>query len=466
MDSQRSLIIKSADFFTQAVVYVMSREQRVQDNHAIVMAQRLAMEHQTPLYVLFVLDKKRNRSFEHYNFMLTGLKQVNTELDKLNIPFIIRHGNRTEVIPNFVNEINAGALFFDFSPLKQFRKDIKTISKTVKCQVQVIDSHNIIPLWQASDKQEYAAYTFRSKVHNKLSSFLISPTLITYHPFNGPKINSLTLDDAFKFISSLPKNGIKIRQSSGEVAAHQRLRDFLCNELSDYSQFRNDIAEDHQSGLSPYLHFGQISSLRVVLDTISYVNKPPLLLSENKLAKATLKNSFEDGMNALFEELIVRKELADNFCFYNQNYKSLNGAPSWARKSLDVHLADRRDYLYNLEDWEAALTHDEIWNSAQLELTKTGKMHGYLRMYWAKKILEWSVSSSEAIQTAIYLNDKYSIDGADPNGYVGILWSIAGLHDRPWFDRPVFGQVRYMNESGIRRNYQVDQYIKRIGSLL
>jgi len=170
-------------------------------------------------------------------------------------------------------------------------------------------------------------------------------------------------------------------------------------------------------------------------------------------------------MNALLEEIIVRKELSDNFCFYNKDYTSIKGAPVWAQASLKSHANDPREHLYTQEQLEACETSDEVWNAAQAEMNKTGKLHGYMRMYWAKKILEWSASPEEALKVAIYLNDKYSIDGADPNGYVGMLWSIAGLHDRPWFDRPIFGKVRYMNEAGLRRKYDVPAYIKRINEL-
>jgi len=461
----RIISLKTCPFSGNAVIYVMSRDQRIRDNHAIFEAQKLAIINKKPLYVLFVLGKKGYRSREHYSFMLNGIRQIKEDLNKLNINFILRYGKRIEIIPELARETNCGALLFDFSPLTSHRSDIKAITKLVKCQVHVIDSHNIIPVWQASEKQEYAAYTFRAKVHNLLARYLVDLPSIKRHPFNGHNIGSLSCDDLTMIINSLPSSGIKIKIPSGEAAAHHRLKEFLHNDLHQYSQLRNNFDVDGQSGLSPYLHFGQISSLRVAIDTINHVNIQPLLLSANKLVKPKGENNLEDGMNDLFEELIVRKELADNFCFYNENYKSIKGAPSWARKTLDEHLADKREYLYKLDDWEATLTHDNIWNSAQIELLKTGKMHGYLRMYWAKKILEWSVSPEEALNTAIYLNDKYSIDGADPNGYVGILWSIAGLHDRPWFDRPVFGHVRYMNKAGLRRKYNVTGYINRVNSL-
>ncbi|MFB0900904.1 MAG: deoxyribodipyrimidine photolyase, partial [Dehalococcoidia bacterium] len=165
-------------------------------------------------------------------------------------------------------------------------------------------------------------------------------------------------------------------------------------------------------------------------------------------------------INAYIEELVVRKELADNFCFYNHKYDSLEGAKEWAKLTLKLHANDRRIFQYKLQDWQNAKTHDLAWNAAQKELSHTGKMHGYMRMYWAKKILEWSESPESAIETAIYLNDFYSLDGGDPNGYAGIMWSIAGVHDRAWFERDVFGKIRYMNYKGLKRKFNLEKYIQ------
>jgi deoxyribodipyrimidine photo-lyase len=173
-----------------------------------------------------------------------------------------------------------------------------------------------------------------------------------------------------------------------------------------------------------------------------------------------------DDKAAFLEELIVRRELSDNFCFYNPDYDSFNGFHSWAKKTHSIHRDDKRQFTYNLEEFEFSETHDPLWNAAQMEMVKTGKMHGFMRMYWAKKILEWTSSPEEAMQTAIYLNDKYSIDGRDPNGYTGIAWSIGGVHDRAWGEREVFGKIRYMNYNGCKRKFDVEKYIKQINKIL
>jgi deoxyribodipyrimidine photo-lyase len=162
---------------------------------------------------------------------------------------------------------------------------------------------------------------------------------------------------------------------------------------------------------------------------------------------------------AFLEELIVRRELSDNFCFYNSSYDSVDGFHEWAKKTHKIHATDPRPYLYSLDQFENAGTHDPYWNAAQRQMVRTGKMHGYMRMYWAKKILEWSPSPRKALEIAIKLNDRYELDGRDPNGYTGIAWSIGGVHDRAWGERPVFGKVRYMNEAGLRRKFNLETYL-------
>jgi len=195
-----------------------------------------------------------------------------------------------------------------------------------------------------------------------------------------------------------------------------------------------------QSNLSPYLHFGQISAQRIALE----------------VRKARLD---PEAQKAFLEELIIRRELSDNYCYYNPDYDRPSGFPAWAQKTQATHQDDRREYDYSSEQLEKAQTHDPLWNAAQMEMVHKGKMHGYMRMYWAKKILEWTKSPEEAQRIAITLNDKYELDGRDPNGYTGIAWSIGGVHDRAWGERPVFGKIRYMSYNGSKSKFDVKGYI-------
>ncbi|KAL8452200.1 hypothetical protein Emed_001507 [Eimeria media] len=256
-------------------------------------------------------------------------------------------------------------------------------------------------------------------------------------------LNKLTYDKNVQ----LPKQWIP-----GTKAAFAALHDFCTKpRLSDYAS-RNNPAVAGQSGLSPWLHFGQLSTQRCVFN----VRKlgPGAKLG---VAAAAMRDSF-------IEELVVRRELAENFIFYNPKYDKVEGAHQWAQDTLAAHQRDRREHIYTLEEFEAAKTHDELWNAAQLQLVQEAKMHGFLRMYWAKKILEWTRSPESALEISLYLNDKYSLDGTDPNGVVGCMWSIAGVHDQGWGERPVFGKIRFMNLAGCRRKFPVDAFVKRFPS--
>ena len=462
MNQTRILRLNKNEFDGEAVIYVMSRDQRVHDNHALLSAQAAAIEHSVPLYVLFNLKVVKNRAREHYNFMLAGLQEAAAELRSLHIQFIMTKGDAVENILLVAANTKAGAIYFDFSPLKGSRDRAKKVASDFSGSTVVVDTHNTIPVWVASDKREFAAHTMRRKVHLNLETYMVEPDTMVKHPIDAAiAVESFSFEDAQSFISQIPARGITITAVPGEKAAAKHVEQFITHGLTDYAIKRNDIANDQQSGLSPYLHYGHISSLRVALEVIKHSDRRPLLFEEVKLASHGETPSICDGVNALLEEMIVRKELADNFCFYEPNYMSLSSGPDWAQKSLAAHSGDIREHIYSLEQWENAQTDDLSWNAAQNQLRKTGKIHGYMRMYWAKKMLEWSETPEMALADCIYLNDSYSIDGGDPSGYVGILWSMVGLHDRPWFERPVFGTIRYMNEGGLKRKFDLASYQKR-----
>ncbi|MFX1464962.1 MAG: deoxyribodipyrimidine photo-lyase [Promethearchaeota archaeon] len=442
MNQKRIRILKKSKKKTGPVVYWMCRDQRVNDNWALLFSQELALKR--PLAVVFCLVPQfLEATIRQYDFMLKGLQEVEKNLTEKNIPYYLLTGSPEEEIPKFVSEYEIGSLITDFSPLHTKKMWNRTVKDQIDIPFYEVDAHNIVPCWIASPKQEYAAYTFRPKIHRALPEWLEEMPQLQEHPISW-KAEIIKTD--WKRILKTLKTDQTVLEidwiKPGEKSAQKVLYDFLENKLSMYDQIRNDPTKNGQSHLSPYLHFGQISAQRVA----------------NEVRKSNINIQSKD---AFLEELIVRRELADNFCFYNSDYNSFEGFPDWAKKTLNEHRCDPRDFSYSLNEFENAQTHDNVWNAAQMEMVQQGKMHGYMRMYWAKKILEWTESPENALEVAIYLNDKYELDGRDPNGYVGIVWSIGGVHDRAWKERKVFGKVRYMSSKGLKSKFNMKAYIEK-----
>jgi deoxyribodipyrimidine photo-lyase len=427
-----------------AVVYWMSRDQRVADNWALLHAQSLALARQAPLAVVFTLaDSFLGATLRQFGFMLRGLAGVSKRLEELDIPFFLLRGNPPEEICSFIRQHNIGVLVTDFDPLRIKRGWHDQVAGSVPIPCIEVDAHNIVPCRVASTRQEFGAYTLRPKIHKLLPDFLDAFPSVVKHPFPWPApVNAFDADEILANMTvdrSVAEIG---RLTPGEQGGRARLHDFINNGLASFESERNDPCRNGQSGLSPWLHFGQLSAQRVALEVVRQL-------------------STSSSTEAFLEELIVRRELADNFCFYNSSYDRVAGFPEWAERTFAEHRHDLREYLYTPEQLETGQTGDPLWNAAQLTMVNDGTMHGYLRMYWAKKILEWTPSPEDAMATAIMLNDRYQLDGRDPNGYAGIAWSIGGVHDRAWGERPVFGKIRYMNYKGCLRKFAVADYINR-----
>ncbi|KAL6069158.1 Deoxyribodipyrimidine photo-lyase [Balamuthia mandrillaris] len=468
---------KGATARATGVVYWMSRDQRVHDNWALLHAKELADALNVPMGVLFcMVPGFKGAGLRQFSFMVKGLQEVEQTLQAINVPFCILTGQPKERIPEFLQSYAVSHLVYDFSPMnigRQWKMEVASAGYLQDSDVQVteVDAHNIVPVWVTSDKQEYAARTIRPKIHARIGEFLHEfPSL--NEVFGGSSSSKSDVKEEIKQEkSTTPKGASKwpkpwptvdwnnvwefVRSNTdasvaevswitpGESAARQALDHFVNTKLKDYKTNRNDPTLDAQSHLSPYLHFGQLSAQRCILDSKKH------------------QSASRGGYEAFFEELVVRRELADNYCFYNANYDSFEGFPSWAKESLTKHAKDRREYLYSYEELDKGQTHDPLWNAAQREMVSQGKMHGFMRMYWAKKILEWTEAPQMALEYAIKLNDRYELDGRDPNGYVGCAWSIGGLHDQGWAERPIFGKVRYMNLKGCQRKFNVEAYVRK-----
>lgn len=432
---------------SNGIAYWMARDQRVEDNWALLYSQNLAIKNKVSLHVLFCLtDNFMDATLRMFAFMLKGLEEVSKDCKNLNINFHLLRGKHIEEIPKFVVENKIGALVCDFSPLRIHRSWVDGIKKELPKDIPFVqvDAHNIVPIWVASDKQEYAARTIRNKINSKLSEFLTEfPPLLT-HPFKTKQPPSVINWDEVEKSLKVDRTVTEVDWiKPGYRNAVGMLESFIQKRLALFNDKRNDPTISAHSNLSPFFHFGQIAVQRAIIEVSKH------------------KSVSSKGVEAFCEEAIVRRELSDNFCFYNENYDNMQGLSNWAQITLNEHRKDKRPYLYSRDELDRSRTHDDLWNAAQNQLRTEGKMHGFLRMYWAKKILEWTATPEDALSFAIYLNDRYNLDGRDPNGFVGCLWSIGGIHDQGWKEREVFGKIRYMNYAGCKRKFDINKFIAR-----
>jgi deoxyribodipyrimidine photo-lyase len=320
----------------------------------------------------------------------------------------------------------------------------------VTCRLLQVEGEAVVPVEVASEKSEYAARTLRPRIHRHLGDFL-HPVRMT-KPGSTPaglQLESFCkgLDDPAEFLK-----GAHIDRQVGPVTkffrggpshAAKHLETFLEQHLSRYDDMRNQPQTDYTSCMSPYLHYGMIS---------------PVTLALSVMEK---RGGRDPQAESYVEELVVRRGLSQNFCHFNDDYDSWSCLPEWARKTLDEHKDDPRSPGYTREQLDNAETHDPYWNAAQVEMVETGYMHNYMRMYWGKKILEWSSSPQYAHQTTLYLNNRYFLDGRDPVSFANVAW-IFGQHDRAWQERPVFGKIRCMMASGLERKNDPRAYVEKV----
>ncbi|MCQ1537623.1 deoxyribodipyrimidine photolyase [Methanocalculus taiwanensis] len=423
------------------VVYWMQRSQRAEENHALEYAVNEANLRQIPLNVVFCIDPEYPLATSHsFRFMVEGLAETRNNLLERGIPLSLMTGDSIHEVPRFVQD--AALLVVDRGYLRHERQIRNAVAEQTGCQVIEVESDCVVPVRAASLKEEWSAATLRRKLNPQVSHFLHLTEKIEL------KTDSLNdIDDSDQILSD-PDRLLKqigffdppkiLFARGGRSEALKRLSAFLATPVTLYDRTRNDPGVEVTSGLSPYLHFGQISPLEV--------------------ARAAA------GRAGFLEELIVRRELAINFVWYNEKYDQIDCLPDWALKTLGEHRDDLREYTYSLEELRHAETHDPFWNAAQKEMLLTGRMHNYMRMYWGKKILEWSDTPEIAYQNTIQLNDIYELDGRDPNGYAGVAWCF-GKHDRAWKERPVYGKVRYMNANGLLRKGDIRGYVEKVEEL-
>lgn len=428
------------------VLYWMQAAQRAEYNHALEYAIDRANRLKVPVVAAFGLTGDfPEANARHYRFMLEGLRQVRNQLADRGIRLVVQAKSPPECISELATD--AVLVVTDVGHMKIQRRWRREVATTISCPLEEVETNLIVPVEEATDKENFSAGTFRPRISRQLDKYLVK--LRRRKPLVDSlslRFDSLDLDDVGRVLRLLRVDS-SVRPvaelTGGPSEATRLLESFIRDKLDDYAEKRNDPNLDVCSNLSPYLHFGQISPLQIALK---------------------VRQTDSPAADAFLEELIVRRELSFNFVWYNSKYDDYACLPPWALRTLEFHAADKREYLYDLEEFETARTHDPYWNAAQKQMVLTGKMHGYMRMYWGKKILEWSCGPREGFEIALRLNNKYELDGRDPNGFAGVAWCF-GKHDRAWAERPVFGKVRYMNAAGLKRKFDADAYVKKIETL-
>lgn len=458
MNKLRINSLKSRDHQGDYVIYWMQQSQRVHYNHALLHAIEQANRYDQPLLVFFGLTPDYPEANErHYTFMLEGLKEVKSILEHFGMTFVFKLESPEMGILPYLEK--AGLLVMDYGYLafqKVWRKNVwdYTLQKGLKLGIDLVDTDVIVPVRVASDKAEYGAYTLRpklKKMYQNFRDFTHLPILSNQQKLSFHSDHDLGNID--ELIASLPIDH-SVKKSpiyrGGYIEANRLFFDFLQRKLNAYKD-SNDPSRDLTSKLSMYLHFGQISSLEML----------------DKLMLASQQGQLDgQSLDAFIEQLLVRRELAFNYVTYQKGYDCFETMTEpWAYQTMEMHQHDFHPYRYSIDDLEQAKTHDPYFNAAMKEMSFTGYMHNYMRMYWAKKIIEWTPSFKEAYETIKYLNNKYFIDGRDANSYTGIAWCF-GKHDRPWTEREIFGKLRYMNDKGLERKFDIMEYVSRIDHII
>ncbi|QYO66110.1 deoxyribodipyrimidine photo-lyase [Leptolyngbya sp. 7M] len=433
------------------VLYWMQMFKRTSNNHALVWAIRKANELKLPLVVYEGLKYYYPWASDRiHTFILEGVEEKKKEFERLGIRYIFYLQKDESSPKNTVAALakDAALIVTDDFPCFIIPEHNRRIAVRAQIAIHAVDSNGIIPI-SKFNKEEYAAYTIRPKINKLLPNYL-KPFAEETVTMDSTKIE---LDAAFETLitsKNIPDlvaecdidHSVKPSRQyrGGSTEGRKRLKKFVEEILHDYENARNKPDRDGSSRLSAYLHFGFLSPLEIAL-AVQDADAP------------------QGSKDAYLEELIVRRELSYNMTRHNPKYDSLEALPAWIHKTMRAHADDERQFIYSLEQLEAGETHDELWNACQREMVMTGEMHNYVRMLWGKNVIAWSRSYEEAFATLVHLNNKYCLDGRNPNSYAGILWCF-GKHDRPWMERPVFGQIRYMTSGSTGKKFDSKKYIQ------
>lgn len=433
----------------RCVVYWMQRAQRALDNPALDLAVDLANTLELPCVVFFApVPYYPHANLRHYRFLQQGIADTADRCERRNIGFVLRRYPEHSLI-KFCKEVKAAVVVGDENPLRETKAWREKAAKKLNIPLYTVDADVIVPT-KLLGKEQYAARIARHRLADRFEEYLVASQnpkaeIAWQLP---PRLKQLPPDfDITEGWKDIDRTVAPVESFRGGTTEGLRLlHEFTSQKLRHYPERHSKADHDGTARLSPYLHFGQLGPLTIAL----------------AVKKADAPKAAKDDF---LDQLITWRELSICFVTYNDYYDSIECAEPWAHKTLSVHASDKRPVLYTRKQLERAETHDALWNAAQKQMLYAGWMHNYMRMYWAKKILEWSPSPAQAYNTAVFLNDKYFLDGRDPNGYAGIAWAIVGKFDRPWFERPIFGLIRYMAASGAEKKFDIAKYIEQMEEL-
>ncbi len=431
----------------------MQRAQRGVDNHALNLAVAVANELKLPLVVYFAgISNFPHANLRHYVFLQQGLVDVAADLAARNVSFVMRRAPR-ESHEKLLADVGAAMCIGDENPMREPERWRQSLAERIQIPFWTVDADVVVPS-KLIEKAQFAAYTIRPRLYRALPEYLVAyENPHANHAWTRPKgfeEDSLTED--------MTRDWKDLDRSVGAVAAWQggthaglaRLKLFTGKLMEHYEVTRNKPEMDGTSAMSPYLHYGHVGPQTIALAVRKAAEDDPRL---------------KPAQESYFNELIAWRELAINFVWHTDQYDTVACAEDWAKKTIAEHARDERERLYTQEEMEQARTYDELWNAAQIQMVEHGWMHNYMRMYWAKKIVEWTPDAETAMRVCVYLNDKYFIDGRDPNGYAGIAWAVLGKFDRAWGSRPVFGKRRYMSGASTGRKFDSKGYVRQMRAL-
>lgn len=423
------------------VLYWMQAAARTRTNHALEYAVQRANDLEVPLLVVFGLwDGYPSATARTFRFLVEGLSDVATNLATRNVGFAVRRGEPLEVAVEAASD--AAAVVVDRGHLVEARRWRTTLGRTLDVECTEVATSLVVPVDVVTDKRQYAARTIRPRIHDHLDDFLVELLTTAVDTAWSGEAGGIDVSDPDAVVADLDCDHDVApvdRLHGGEEQAAATLRRFVDERLDGYSDGRNQPADMQVSYLSPYLHFGHLSPIDAVL-------------------AAREADAPEADVDDFVEELVVRRELSHNYCWFEDDHDSFSSLPDWARQTLADHRDDEREDTYTRRELTEAQTHDRAWNAAQVELRETGYMHNYMRMYWGKQILTWTNTPEYGFRVTREINDRFLLDGRDPNSAVGVAWCY-GLHDRAWQEREVFGKVRSMTRGGLERKFDVDAYV-------